>query len=136
MEHTLYIIKLKKNAEFKKGAEAILKNAKESYLKGCENTYILHGLNNDNFKDKYDEKRDGTKGIAALICYEENNGELCNQELYAGYCEVNSEGESNTITYTMLLHLTDQDMIHNLMDKLDLDLKADYESSSCDDRIF
>lgn len=130
MEHTLYIIKLKKNAEFKKGAEAILKNAKESYLKGCENTYILHGLNNDNFKDKYDEKRDGTKGIAALICYEENNGELCNQELYAGYCEVNSEGESNTITYTMLLHLTDQDMIHNLMDKLDLDLKADYESSS------
>lgn len=35
-----------------------------------------------------------------------------------------------TINYKMLLHLEDPNMIHNLLDKLDLDLKADYESCS------
>ena len=130
MKNTLYVIKLKKNADNKKGAAEILNKAEESYERERENEYTLYGLNYENFKDKYDGERDGTEGIVAMICYEEENGRFCNQELYAGYCEVDSKEESMTITYKMLLHLEDPNMIHNLLDKLDLDLKADYESCS------
>ncbi|WP_330644622.1 dGTP triphosphohydrolase [Extibacter muris] len=130
MKNTLYVIKLKKNADNKKGAAAILNKAEESYERERENEYTLYGLNYENFKDKYDGERDGTEGIVAMVCYEEENGRFCNQELYAGYCEVDSKEESMTITYKVLLHLDDSNMIHNLLDKLDLDLKADYESSS------
>lgn len=81
MKNTLYVIKLKKNADNKKGAAAILNKAEESYEREREHEYTLYGLNYENFKDKYDGERDGTEGIVAMICYDEENGGFYNQEL-------------------------------------------------------
>lgn len=50
MKNTLYVIKLKKNADNKKGAAAILNKAEESYERERENEYTLYGLNYENFK--------------------------------------------------------------------------------------